>query len=355
MDTVREFLENRWIRVGIILAVTAVVGWVVDRVFRRLLGRLATRTKTLMDDQLIEALRGPVFVTVSALGLLAAVRATQLSDGLRFMSIAAIKTVTILVWARAATRTANVSLRLLADRPGASRLVQTRTMPFFEIVFKVLVFVAAVYMVLLAWRIDVSGWLASAGILGIALGFAAKDTLSNLFAGIFILADAPYEIGDYIVLDDGMRGRVTQIGVRSTRVLTRDEVEVTVPNALIAMGKIVNESGGKAPRVRLRIPATVAYGTSVAQVREVLLGCTAGVKHLCQTPVASVQFTEMGESALVFDLLVWIDHPAAREPVLDALNTRIYEALSAAEINIPFPQSDIWVRQLPGSVKPQDP
>ena len=71
--------------------------------------------------------------------------------------------------------------------------------------------------------------LALAGIVGIAIGFTAKDTLANLFSGVFILADRPYKMGDYVNLESGERGRVTHIGIRSTRILTRDDIEVTVP------------------------------------------------------------------------------------------------------------------------------
>jgi MscS family membrane protein len=85
-----------------------------------------------------------------------------------------------------------------------------------------------------------TAWLASAGIIGIAVGFAAKDTLANLFSGVFILADSPYKLGDYVVLEDNSRGKVTQIGLRSTRMLTRDDVEVTVPNSIMGNTKIIN-------------------------------------------------------------------------------------------------------------------
>ena len=349
MSNVLQLLESPWARAGLILVITAIVGWVVDVIFRRVLGRLAQQTRTKMDDQVIAGLRAPVFVTVAALGLVAALRALELGPGIRSASVGLVKTIVILSWARSAMKTSRATLGLFADRPGASRLVQTRTLPFFEIVFKVLVFVASVYLVLVAWRIDVSGWLASAGIVGIALGFAAKDTLANLFAGIFILADAPYEIGDFIVLDDGTRGRVTAIGVRSTRVLTRDEVEVTVPNALIANGKIVNESGGPTARVRLRIPTTVAYGSDPAQVRTTLLACATESDFVSPVPAPIVRFAAMGDSALNFDLHVWIAHPSKREAAVDALNTSVYEALNRAGIGIPFPQADIWVRQLPTS------
>ncbi|MFT5274966.1 MAG: MscS family membrane protein [Cryomorphaceae bacterium] len=85
-----------------------------------------------------------------------------------------------------------------------------------------------------------TAWLASAGIIGIAVGFAAKDTLANLFSGVFILADSPYKLGDYVVLEDNSRGKVTQISLRSTRMLTRDDVEVTVPNSITGNTKIIN-------------------------------------------------------------------------------------------------------------------
>ena len=92
-----------------------------------------------------------------------------------------------------------------------------------------------------------------------AVGFAAKDTLANLFGGIFILADAPYKVGDFVVLGSGERGEVTQVGLRSTRILTRDDVEVTVPNAMIANDTIVNESGG--PWVKHRVRVRVSDGS----------------------------------------------------------------------------------------------
>ncbi|OQW99996.1 MAG: hypothetical protein BWK74_00755 [Desulfobacteraceae bacterium A6] len=94
-------------------------------------------------------------------------------------------------------------------------------------------------------RHDLTAWVASAGIIGLALSFAAKDTLANLFSGVFILADAPYKIGDFIVLDSGERGEVTNIGIRSTRLLTRSDIEITVPNSIMGNTRIINEAGGR--------------------------------------------------------------------------------------------------------------
>ena len=108
------------------------------------------------------------------------------------------------------------------------------------IVFLIL---AGAYSILIAWDINVTGLVASAGIVELALSFAAQDTLSHLFACVAILADRPYRIGDFIVLDSGERGKVTQIGLRSTSLMTRDDVEVSIPNGVMGSAKIVNESG----------------------------------------------------------------------------------------------------------------
>ena len=113
--------------------------------------------------------------------------------------------------------------------------------------------------------------MASAGVVGLAVGFAAKDTLSNLIAGVFIMADAQYKINDLIILDSGERGLVTHIGLRSTRLLTRDDIEITVPNAVMGQAKITNETGGPKPQRRLRVPVGVAYGSDIDLVREILL------------------------------------------------------------------------------------
>jgi small-conductance mechanosensitive channel len=212
---------------------------------------------------------------------------------------------------------------------------------------KVVIAGAALYFAFLAWQIDLTAWLASAGIIGIAIGFAAKDTLANLFSGIFIVVDAPYKVGDFIVLDGGLRGRVTKIGIRSTRVLTRDDIEVTVPNSLIASSKIVNESGGPDVKQRIHVGVESAYGSDIDRVREVLLACAHGAPHVSPTPPPQVRFLEFGSSGLRFDLRVWIADPATRGTVLDTLHCRIYKGFRDAGIEIPYAKHDVYIKQLP--------
>ena len=202
------------------------------------------------------------------------------------------------------------------------------------------------YLALLIWGIDPTAWLASAGVIGIAVGFAARDTLANLFSGIFIVVDSPYKIGDYVVLDTGERGEVTHVGLRSTRLLTRDDVEVTIPNAIIANAKIINESGGPWEKYRIRIPVGVAYGSDVDRVSEVLEEEARSHPDILDYPAPRVRMRAFGASSLDFELLGWVDKPVLRGRVTDSLLKSIYKRFQAEEITIPFPQTDVYLHRM---------
>jgi small-conductance mechanosensitive channel len=219
-------------------------------------------------------------------------------------------------------------------------------LPLFETALKVILLALAVYFIFLAWNINVTAWVASAGIVGLALSFAAKDSLSNLFAGVSIAADAPYKTGDFIVLDSGERGQVTQIGLRSTRILTRDDVEITIPNGIIGNSKIVNEAGGPSARHRIRVAVGVAYGSDIDQVIEVLQRIAVTHDDVCNTPEPRVRLRGFGDSSLDFELLSWINQPVDRGRVVHELNCSVYKAFIEESIEIPFPQRDLHVRTM---------
>jgi small-conductance mechanosensitive channel len=219
--------------------------------------------------------------------------------------------------------------------------------PVLRIGWQLIVLAGFLYFILISWRINPASWIASAGVVGIAIGFAAKDTLANLFAGVFIVADAPYKIGDFVLLEGGLRGEITEIGIRSSRIQTRDDIEVTVPNAIIANGKIVNETGGRHQKMRVRVSVSVAYGSDIDQVREVLLACTNGVAHVAAAPRPRVRFREFGPSGLRFELLAWIDGPVYRGRVLDKLNEAVYKAFNEAGIEIPYAKQDVYIKEMP--------
>jgi small-conductance mechanosensitive channel len=212
----------------------------------------------------------------------------------------------------------------------------------------------AIFITFPIWGIDMTAWLASAGIVGIAVGFAAKDTLANLFSGFFILADTPYRLYDYINLDGGDRGMVTHIGMRSTRILTRDDIEITIPNAVIANAKIINESGGPRRKIRLRIAVSVSYESDVDQVTDVLSAIAVSNQSVIQIPEPRVRLRGFGSSSLDFELLCWIENPENRGLVSHELYMTIFKIFNENDIVIPFNQQDITIKNLPSRYEKED-
>ena len=196
------------------------------------------------------------------------------------------------------------------------------------------------------WSIDGTAWLASAGVIGIAVGFAARDTLANLISGVSIIADAPYKLGDYIILDTGERGVVTELGMRSTRLLTRDDVEISIPNAVVGNAKITNESGGPAVEHRIRIPVGVAYGTSPQEVLDVLENVARDNEMILELPAPRVRMRGFGQSSLDFELLGWIKYPEQRGLATHGLLIEIEKQFREAGIQIPFPQQDVHIKSM---------
>ena len=156
--------------------------------------------------------------------------------------------------------------------------------------------------------------------------------------------DRPYKIGDYIVLGTGERGEVVSIGVRSTRMKTRDDVLIAIPNSIIANSKIINESA-PVPNFRVRVAVSVAYGSDIDLVEKTLLEIASNNGNIMPEPAPRVRFREFGDSSLNFELLCWAQEPAVRGLTIHELNSAIYKKFNEIGITIPFPQRDLHIYQ----------
>lgn len=312
----------------------------------RSIGRLAKNTQTDLDDRVLEGLKRPLFSVVFLFGLTLALRAAKLPSGTD-ISIKILLSVIVVILIRAFFFLSSELLEALARNHHRFNAVEERTIPLLDIVAKLIIMLIGSYTLLLIWGINPIGWLASAGIVGLAVGFAAQDTLANLFSGFFILIDSPYKLGDYINLDSGERGMITHIGMRSTRVLTRDDVEITIPNSVLGNAKIINESGGPHEKMRIRIAVGVAYGVDVHKVEAVLISIAQSHQELCKTPEPIVRMRGFGDSSLDFELLAWIVAPEHKGRIVHELNKRVYDAFNENGIEIPFPQRDLHIKAMP--------
>ena len=346
LEKLEALVANRYALAITKVLLSVLAAYVVAFVIERTIGALVKKTKTDLDDKIIQIIHRPLVLSVILLGGGNAATGMGLHERTRFYVLATLKTLAILIWVQAAFRIATTVLDAMV-RSKRHDIVQARTQPVFDMLLKIAIAGGGAYFVFLVWRIDVTAWLASAGIFGIAVGFAAKDTLANLFSGIFIVADAPYKIGDYIVLDDGLRGRVTSIGIRSTRILTLDDIEITIPNAVIGNSKIINEAGGPAVHQRIGVTVDAAYGSDIDTVHAVLESVPQGMPHVLPHPAPLVRFREFGASGLTHVLYVWIHDPHLRDLVAHQLRTKIYKEFEAAGLEIPYSKHDVYIKEQP--------
>ena len=308
----------------------------------------ARLTHTQADDKILQQLRRPLFTTVFLAGVALAINIAQLpfaTGALTGLTISII----VISWMLALLRLSNCILDELS-RAQRFKLVETRTVPLINLTAKLVTILLGSYLLLIIWGINPAGWLASAGIVGIAVGFAAKDTLANLFSGFFIVADAPYKIGDYITLDSGERGRITAIGLRSTRLMTRDDVEITIPNGVIAAAKIVNESGGPSSSMRVAVAVGVAYGSDIDQVLQVLQQIGDTHSETLSVPEPRVRMRAFGASSLDFELLCWINKPEDKGRIVHELLVETYKQLARHGIEIPYAKRDLYIKEMPAKL-----
>jgi MscS family membrane protein len=350
MEVIHKWLPQVWAFMNesklaggiVIVVVFALLAWLVDFFMNRVLTTLVRKSKFRLDDQILEILHRPVWVSVVLVGAIAAVQWISPRPPFPFVLTALLKSLLVLIWVFAINR---MILRIIEDLISHWRQAGRQGSEIIGLVGKItriVVLAGGVFLLLSMWKINITPLLASAGIAGVAVALAAKETLSNFFGGVTVLLDQPYKVGDYIVLDSGERGEVVDIGLRSTRILTRDDVQISIPNGIITNTKVINESAPE-PRFRVRIRVGVAYGSDVDQVEEILLNVARNNPHLSTEPEPRVRFRDFGDSSLDFELLCWAHQPQDKGIIIHELNREIYKSFGRAGIVIPFPQRDVHV------------
>ena len=331
-----EVFSNPILQSVLIVFGAVVVAKIIDAIFTKIFKRIVDKTQTNLDDQILQLFHRPIFYTILFIGFSIGVKTAQLPDYIDFALQGIFKTISILIWLGVSMKILVISMEW-ASRKTSNPLLQQKTLPLFNNLGKIGIGMFGIYFIFLSWDININGILASAGVLGVVLGLAAKDTVANFFAGIFLMADSPFKEGDYILLDTGERGYVKQMGLRYTRFMTRDDIEITIPNSVIAASKIVNESGGPGETERVRITLHVAYESDIDAVKILLTRIALENENVLKTPEPRVRFREFGEHGLKLQLLFWIHKPEIRGRTIDAVNTEIYKQFSKNNIIIPYP------------------
>ncbi len=330
--------------VGVLLAGLArgIVRW---------LKKFAETTETQWDDIIIAAIGTPVqvgiivvsvYIALKYFGIVPAQYAWIISDKILNSICILIGTWIIATLVHDIITIYGHALAEKSEGDWDDRLVE-----FLELAARYVIWFAGIMLILVNLEINITPFLAGAGIAGLAFALAAQDIISNFFGGAIITMDKPFRVGDRVKIDNFL-GDVINIGPRSTRLKTPDYQVVTIPNNKVTSSYIVNYSE---PDIKLKftIPVSVAYGTPPGKVKAILLeiarDVTQHTDYLLEDPAPSVFFMEFADSGLKFILYVWARKYNLPDEVKDAINTRIAERFAAEGIDIPFPQLEVRLKK----------
>ena len=210
-----------------------------------------------------------------------------------------------------------------------------------------IIYATAVVLALDILGVNVMPFIAGAGVAGIAIGFAAKDTLSNLIAGVLLIIDRPFEVGDRIEVwsapaGSASWGDVIDIGLRATKIKTTDNIVIIIPNNEIMKRDIVNYTI-ISTNIRVRINVGIAYDANIEKAKELILNVAESVSWISKTPAPKVVVRSFGESSVDLQLRVWIDDARKRMDTISHVTDKIKTAFDEQGVEIPYPKRDITI------------
>jgi MscS family membrane protein len=323
----------------------AIAGHIVTRLLRGLWLHLARRTRTDWDDQLAHRLGGPLSTLIALQLLRLAIGWIELGPVPTRIVLEGAKVLTVVTVIWAAFRAIDVVRATLSLRSWAVERPASRSLLALGARFaKVAALIMGALVALSQLGVSIASLIAGLGIGGLVIALAAQKTVENLFGAVSIGIDQPMREGDFVKVYDFV-GTVEQIGLRSTRIRTLDRTLITIPNGEMANQRI--ESYTVRDRIRLACMIGLEYGTTVAQVREVIAALTGILRaHPKIWPDAViVRFQKFGESSLDLEVMAWFqtgdwgEFQGIREEILLAF----MEAVERAGTSFAFPTRTIHV------------
>lgn len=189
---------------------------------------------------------------------------------------------------------------------------------------------------------DITGLMLGSTAVLVGLGLGLQNIFKDLVSGLFLLFEGSLKIGD-IIEADGVVGKVEEINLRSSEVLTRDDVTIIIPNSKFVAEKVVNWSHDN-ESVRFTIKLSVAYGSDIDTVFSCLEDAMSDHEQVAKTPKPFARFTNFGESSLEFEMMFWSSTTFRIENVKSDLRRTVYKKLAESGLAIPFPQRDIHIK-----------
>jgi small-conductance mechanosensitive channel len=333
-----------WLDLGITFAAVflafILIRLLSNVILKRLMGSIVGRTKTDLDDVLLDITRLPLQLALMTIVLDLAINrlfflpdpwAEPIDDG---FFVAYVVIVFLFLW-RLTSSLAQWYGREAAELTDTE--LDEQLLPFFRRV-ALLGLLAIMLIILLGhFGVEVSGLVATLGVGSLVIGLAGQAALADTISGFLIMIDRPFRIGDRIeILELDTWGDVVDVGLRSARIRTRDNRLVVVPNSILGESLIVNHSYPDS-HYRIEVHVGVGYESDVELARQTMIEAASEVEGVWEGRPVEALFLEMGDSALIFRIRVWIESYEDTRRIVDRVNTAVFQALKEVDIDIPFP------------------
>jgi MscS family membrane protein len=336
--------ENIYLKFLFTLIVSVIIAFLTKLILQKVLKPLAKRTKTKVDDLIIKNTSSILFYIIIVIGF---------KTGLQYFEFETIlynnlvdTLLIIIISALAVKIISSFSKHWLKEWAAKTKsTADDRLIPLVAKILKTVVLILAFIFIFDAWDINIGPLLTTAGIAGLAIGFAVRDSLANILGGVQLVLDKTFKVGDKVEMDSGELGVILDIGLRSTKLKTYDNEVIYIPNGSLANTKVKNLT---VPDLSIRVNVNfgVVYGSDPEKVKEVVLEALKKIETVLEDPAPAVQFLQMSDFSLDFVARAWVQNYLEAYSTKLNMTDAVYNALNAANIGIPFPTRTIYTKSM---------
>ena len=322
-----------------------ILGWIIDHTFEHYFKKLAKKTKTKLDDEILKNVKKPIYILVIFFGLYFFIQNLSILNAYKGIVAPLFLLIEILLIAYIFTRVTNVLFSWYAERQERKKKMSQHILYVFRAVFNGIIYLIAFFVFMALAGIDLTGLAIGGAATAIVIGFALQHVLSDFFSAFSIYFDRPFEIGDYIIVGD-YSGTVTKIGMKSTRLQLLQGEELVLANSELTKTSIRNFK--KMKKRRISFSFGVTYNTTSKKLKmipEIIKKIIDPEKLEHVYSLDRVHFTEFGDFSLNFDIVYYMntkDYVKYRDTQQE-INFKIKEAFEKEGIEMAFPTQTIFL------------
>lgn len=339
-------INNKYLYAIFILILTIILATVILFFIGKYIKTLVAKTTNKVDDQIINVFHKPIYYFILLLGFNFAIFPLKLPIKLAQGIQSGIYSIMVVIGIITIVKGIDIFIGSWGDiwAKKTKSDIDDELLPFFHKTSKIIFFIFGFLFILKIWGVNITGFLAGLGIAGIAIGFAVKDSLGNIFGGISLLLDKSIKVGDRIKLESGEMGEIEEVGLRSTKLRTFDNDLLIIPSGLLANQKVQNYTLPD-KKLKVKVFFGVEYGSKIEDVKKVVLTAVKNLKNVSKEIEPNILFLEMADFSLNFRCDIWVDdYKNAFATKIDATEA-IYNALNKSGIGIPFPTRTVYTKK----------